>query len=393
MITSLVTLLLAVPGPVAASSSVLNFEAYLARFGLQYPESELPARRALFVQRLAAISEHNAKDRRLWTAGVNELTAATAPEISARFGYSKALREPHVAAGALAQRPLLRANLAPPRSFDWRDHRPSVATAVKNQGSCGCCWAFAAAAALESHIALKTGILFDLSPQQLNSCTPNPQQCGGSGGCLGATAQLAFNYTIQAGINTQWNYPYMSGITGKTEECLGSAGGYGAHKYGRRVAGIRSYVQLPRNDAQALMAALLEGPVAVTVAANEWFLYDGGIFDACDKIRPLLNHAVVLMGYGEESTPAFGLVHYWLIRNSWSATWGEQGYMRLRRYPSNEPCGVDDEPLWGYGCKANPADNVTACGECGILSDSAYPVGAFLGSSAPPEDPALLLTP
>uniref|UniRef100_A0A7S0FXM9 Peptidase C1A papain C-terminal domain-containing protein n=1 Tax=Pyrodinium bahamense TaxID=73915 RepID=A0A7S0FXM9_9DINO len=370
MITSLVTLLLAVPGPVAASSSVLNFEAYLARFGLQYPESELPARRALFVQRLAAISEHNAKDRRLWTAGVNELTAATAPEISARFGYSKALREPHVAAGALAQRPLLRANLAPPRSFDWRDHRPSVATAVKNQGSCGCCWAFAAAAALESHIALKTGILFDLSPQQLNSCTPNPQQCGGSGGCLGATAQLAFNYTIQAGINTQWNYPYMSGITGKTEECLGSAGGYGAHKYGRRVAGIRSYVQLPRNDAQALMAALLEGPVAVTVAANEWFLYDGGIFDACDKIRPLLNHAVVLMGFGVD--PLNG-DPYWLVQNSWGTGWGEGGRIRLLRHTSNTAwCGVDDQPELGTGCDGGP-EKVTVCGMCGILYDNVVP--------------------
>uniref|UniRef100_A0A7S4T962 Peptidase C1A papain C-terminal domain-containing protein n=1 Tax=Alexandrium monilatum TaxID=311494 RepID=A0A7S4T962_9DINO len=372
---------------VAPALSAPAFEAYAERYGLHFRDSELPVRKALYQQRLAAIAAHNVQEGRLWTAGVNELTAATEPEISALMGYNKAFRSPDGGATPLAQRPSLRASRAQPNSLDWRDHRPSVVTAVKSQGHCGSCWAFAASAVLESHIALRTGVLFDLSPQQLNACTPNPQRCGGSGGCTGATSQLAFNYTIQAGINSQWNYPYLSGITAETGECLGSRPS--EYKYGLRVAGIRSYVQLPANDARSLLAAVQVGPVAVSVAASYWHLYEGGIFDGCSKSRPILNHAVVLMGYGEEKTKSHGLVHYWTIRNSWSATWGERGYIRLRRYPAGEPCGVDDFPLDGYACAADPPQNITACGECGVLSDSAYPSGGFLGPPGTPEDPAL----
>merc|ERR1719384_1442243 len=106
-----------------------------------------------------------------------------------------------------------------PESLDWRDHRPAVVTPVKTQGGCGSCWAFSAVESIESHIALQTGKLLSLSPQQLTSCTPNPQKCGGSGGCSGATAQLAFNYTAQAGLSEIWDYPYESGITGGSGAC------------------------------------------------------------------------------------------------------------------------------------------------------------------------------
>merc|ERR1712232_39706 len=103
----------------------------------------------------------------------------------------------------------------------------------------------------------------------------------------------------------------------------------------------------------------------------------------------ILNHAVTLTGYGQVKHTEYGTVYYWLVRNSWSATWGEKGYIRLRRYPYGEPCGEDTEPLVGYSCKANSPNTITACGECGILSDSAYPIGAFLGAPVKPEDPAL----
>merc|ERR1719394_1691528 len=106
-----------------------------------------------------------------------------------------------------------------PDTIDWRDQRPNVVTPVKNQGMCGSCWAVTAVEVMETHIALKTGHLLELSPQQLTSCTPNPDQCGGDGGCDGATASLAFSYTIKAGISSQWLYPYTSGITGMTGKC------------------------------------------------------------------------------------------------------------------------------------------------------------------------------
>merc|ERR1712166_745189 len=104
-----------------------------------------------------------------------------------------------------------------PESFDHRDTE-GVVTDVKDQGSCGSCWAFSAAETLESHLSIATGEAAPkLSPQQIVSCAPNPDQCGGTGGCKGSTQPLAFNYTMTAGITLSSDYPYTSsiGITGK----------------------------------------------------------------------------------------------------------------------------------------------------------------------------------
>jgi len=85
-----------------------------------------------------------------------------------------------------------------PASVDWREVRPSVVSAVKDQGSCGSCWAFASTATIESHAAISTGQLFDLAPQQLASCAPNPDHCGGTGNCFGSIAELAFDYVAHS---------------------------------------------------------------------------------------------------------------------------------------------------------------------------------------------------
>merc|ERR1712217_929618 len=85
---------------------------------------------------------------------------------------------------------------------------------VKKQGACGSCWAFSATETLESHYAISTGEAAPvLSPQQIVSCAPNPDHCGGTGGCAGSTQPLAFNYTETAGLTTEANYPYQ-GTTG-----------------------------------------------------------------------------------------------------------------------------------------------------------------------------------
>lgn len=353
-----------------------TFEDYIGDFSLSFPASELAQRKTLYDERLAVIAEHNSRAGQLWTAGVNLLTASTESEFLAMLGYNKAYRDEQ------ADLLLLAAASTRPSRWDWREATPSVVTPVKSQGACGSCWAFAATEVLETAIAIGAGTLYSLSPQQLTWCTPNPQSCGGNGGCSGATAQLAFNYTMASGIAAEldWPFDFTSG------DCFGVNE---TANYASRVAGITGYVSLPRNDASALLAAVLQNPVAVTVAASNWGLYNGGISNECKKSNPILNHAVTLMGYGELSLGVNGTVHYWLIRNSWGPLWGEQGYIRLQRYPEEEPCGVDTEPLRGYSCAKNAPTNVTACGECGILSDSSYPTGAFLGFPKQPEDPAL----
>mmetsp|Transcript_27884 Transcript_27884/g.49866 ORF Transcript_27884/g.49866 Transcript_27884/m.49866 type:complete len:400 (-) Transcript_27884:54-1253(-) len=353
-----------------AAAPPVEFGAYLKAFGKAYPdEVEYNRRKDLFEQRLQQVKAVNALAERTWLAAVNHFSDATEEERRQMLGYNK-----HLASGdQSSQLPSLRSSSTTslPEAVDWRNRLPTVVTPVKKQGGCGSCWAFAAAQVIESHVALETGVLMSLSPQQLNSCTPNTYQCGGTGGCSGATAQLAFNYTISVGgIADIWTYPYLSGSKYATVDCKKSLP--------EKVASITGFVSLPQNDIEALAEAVAtKGPIAVTVSADDWWSYDRGIFDGCNKTAPNLNHAVVLDGYGVENG-----TKYWLVRNSWGTSWGENGYIRLRRYET-EPCGEDPVPLDGYACKLKANKKVIACGECGVLSDSSYPTGARLGGAAP----------
>ena len=152
-----------------------------------------------------------------------------------------------------------------------------------------------------------------------------------------------------------------------------------------QVVGIRSYVQLPANNYTALMHAVATvGPISISVDASPWMFYSGGIFDGMG-LPPLgsngkghcgttIDHAVQLVGYGTD-----GGKDYWLVRNSWGATWGEDGYIRIQRYgEGREPCGEDTSPGDGTGCAGGPS-KVKVCGLCGIMSYSSYPTGGFVG--------------
>jgi len=114
------------------------------------------------------------------------------------------------------------------------------------------------------------------------------------------------------------------------------------------------------------------GPLAVSVDASTWSLYESGVFDGCNQTNPDLDHAVQLVGMGTDST--FGM--YWLIRNSWTNLWGENGFIRIRRTPTPR-CGLDITPDDGDGCKGN-SSNEYVCGTCGVLYDALYPIVKIL---------------
>ena len=78
-----------------------------------------------------------------------------------------------------------------------------------------------------------------------------------------------------------------------------------------------------------------------------------------------------LVGYGTDASEG----DYWIVRNSWGSSWGEDGYIRLKR-ESNPQCGTDNTPLMGTGCVDDGKDVVTVCGQCGVLFDTCYPIGA-----------------
>jgi len=253
-----------------------------------------------------------------------------------------------------------------PESWDWREQ--GIITPVKNQGRCGSCWAFGTTEQIESYAAMVNGTLPILSTQQVTSCTPNPLTCGGSGGCDGSTPPLGYNYVQLFGQVPEQDYPYMSGESASSEECL-----YDLSTL-KPIATISGYNNLPPNDQAAVMNHIATvGPLAISVAANTFRDYEGGVYSGCPYDENIqLNHAVQLVGYGSEE----GL-DYWIVRNSWGADWGEEGYIRLLR--EAEPgCGVDTATS-GHVCQGGPGnDQLNVCGMCGMLFETSFPLGARL---------------
>merc|ERR1712086_63280 len=100
--------------------------------------------------------------------------------------------------------------------MDWRSQ--GVISAVKDQGNCGSCWAFATTETIESYFAIATGALSVLSPEQLVNCAPNPHHCGGTGGCQGSIPEVAYDYIKKHGMTTEWKMPYTA-YNGKASSC------------------------------------------------------------------------------------------------------------------------------------------------------------------------------
>jgi len=291
--------------------------------------------------------------------GVNHLTDRTDEEFRVLLGYDKSL-------GALQRsRRGPPTQIVPPRnlptSIDWRT--AGIISSVKDQGECGSCWTFGTTETIESYWALKTGQLQALSEQQILDCTPNIDDCGGTGGCGGGTAELAMGSVIQmSGIHSEWTYGYTSWSGKNFPECR-------FNETSGPTAFISGYVVLETNDYIPVLSALASiGPLIINVDASSWSAYESGVYDGCNQTNPDIDHVVQLVGYGTD--PEYG--DYWLVRNSWTPKWGEYGYIRLAR-SSNPPCGVDITPQDGIGCNGGPS-KVPVCGTCGVLYDVSFPV-------------------
>lgn len=266
-----------------------------------------------------------------------------------------------------------------PETMDWRNLTTS--RNIRDQGGCGSCWAFTVISVLEAHYeihtaATKGGDVPRFSPQQVVSCTPNPHNCGGKGGCDGATVELGFDWVLKNGLSTDEEMPYMAETgscnnDGKTSQQTGSS------------IGMVGYHTLSSNEDLPLAKAIATyGPVAVAVAANDWFMYSSGVFDGCSP-GGVLDHAVTAYGYGTDLG-----TKYWLIRNSYGPSWGENGFIRLKRFgdvpKEQQHCGMDNDPMQGVMCEGSQVNSVEVCGMCGILYDATVPY--FTGSPGPHEE-------
>ncbi|KAJ1440983.1 Peptidase C1A, papain C-terminal [Sesbania bispinosa] len=218
-----------------------------------------------------------------------------------------------------------------PTDFDWRDH--GAVSPVKNQGSCGSCWSFSTTGALEGAHFLATGELVSLSEQQLvdcdHECDPDePGSC--DSGCNGGLMNSAFEYILKSGgIMREEDYPYSGNDRGTCN--------FDKTKIAASVANF-SVVSL---DEDQIAANLVKnGPLAVAINAVFMQTYVGGV--SCPYIcSRRLDHGVLLVGYGSDGYAPIRMKEkpFWIIKNSWGESWGENGYYKICR--GRNICGVD----------------------------------------------------
>lgn len=229
-----------------------------------------------------------------------------------------------------------------PRWFDWRNVSGSnFVSAVRDQQECGSCFAFASAAMLESRSRIRTGnmerIVF--SPQDIVECSPYSQGCDG-----GFPYLIAGKYAEDYGWVKEECNPYrMPEPDHPVCHTQSTCRRFYATDY-HYVGGYYGAT----NEPLMRMALVNNGPLVVGLEVYDDFLhYGGGVYhhtglrdeeNLLNKWNPfqLTNHAVLVVGYGEEENTR---VPYWIVKNSWGPGWGENGYFRIRR--GTDECGIE----------------------------------------------------
>ncbi|KAF7047422.1 hypothetical protein CFC21_056356 [Triticum aestivum] len=308
------------------AAMVERHEQWMVKYNRAYKDDTEKAQRfKVFKANIAFIESFNAGNHKFWL-GVNQFTDLTNDEFRAsktnkglKRSSSRAptrFRYNNVGTDAL------------PSAIDWRTK--GAVTPIKDQGHCGCCWAFSAVAATEGIVKLSTGKLISLSEQELVDCDVH----GVDQGCEGGEMDDAFKFIIKnGGLTTEANYPY----TAQDGQCKTSVAS-------NSVATIKSYEDVPANDESSLMKVVANQPVSVAVDGGDVIFqhYSGGVMTG--SCGTDLDHGIAAIGYGMTSDGT----KYWLLKNSWGTTWGENGYLRMEKDISDKSgmCGLAMQPSY-----------------------------------------------
>lgn len=215
-------------------------------------------------------------------------------------------------------------------AFDWREN--GFTNHIKNQLSCGSCWTFSVIANIEGAGFKETGQLVRLSEQELLDCSSKGTGTGTNAGCGGGFTDGTMQWMIDSGVGLEYeeDYPYKA----KGSTCV--------HQKANEIVKISNFMLIPKAEDQIAAAMMQYGVLSAEANANNWHLYERGIYDQDACINAGLNHGIALVAYGsEDGTP------YWTIRNSWGMGYGEKGHIRLVR--GRGMCGVQKRVVTATG--------------------------------------------
>jgi C1A family cysteine protease len=299
-----------------------DFMAYISKYGKHYEDVEEFNLRFERFQAMEEEIRHLKLTQKSSKHGHNHLSDWTIAEKQSLLGL-KNMSQPvkdNKKFGAKV------GNQTLPTSVDWRTVTPAVVNPVKDQGQCGSCWSFASTAVMESAHAIFHGVLYSLSEQNLVSCS----FLQGNLGCNGGWYYYAWNYAVKHPIETEADYPYTSGTTTKSGSCM----------YNSALGVVSSISQTDvLTDTTSIMTAIVQQPQAVAIEADTAYFqtYTSGILTCATCCGSTIDHAVTAVGYGND--PTYG--GYYIVRNSWSASWGDQGYVNIGMADSPGICGIN----------------------------------------------------
>tara|TARA_B100000524_G_C23641059_1_gene366655 strand:+ start:645 stop:1667 length:1023 start_codon:yes stop_codon:yes gene_type:complete len=300
-----------------------NFINYLFKYDKSYnTQEEFKYRYNIYSNNLKKIEDHNSLNKP-YKFAVNQFTDMLPHEFNEHKGFihdvnmdiisllKKFSNKGHVSCNIFESNQ----ELELPDSIDWRDY--NAVSNVKNQGRCGSCWSFSSTGAIEGAWAIKNSLV-NISEQQLIDCS----RSYGDLGCHGGIMDNAFSYAIDNGMCSELAYPYDA----KGHLC----------KNCNKTVFISSCTDVTPMNQLHLKEAVAKGPVSVAIEADKTIFqsYSSGVITS-DNCGTDLDHGVLIVGYGIEDD-----IPYWLVKNSWGVSWGDNGYVKIARSDDTDNEGV-----------------------------------------------------
>eukprot|EP01117_Protostelium_nocturnum_P006530 TRINITY_DN2352_c0_g1_i1.p2 TRINITY_DN2352_c0_g1~~TRINITY_DN2352_c0_g1_i1.p2 ORF type:complete len:359 (+),score=77.31 TRINITY_DN2352_c0_g1_i1:37-1113(+) len=315
-VTILVLALLAIATATLSEKEYQNeFTKWMKLYKKTHSSQEFSTRYSIWKANHARVQSHNADETKGFKLELNRFADLTGVEFKKVY---------------LGLKPELHINDAPviseagavdaPVSLDWR--KSGAVTPVKNQGQCGSCWSFSTTGSTEGANFLKTKKLVSLSEQNLIDCSVSY----GNQGCNGGLMTQAMQYIIDnKGLDTEASYPYTTSGPNDCQFDKSNVGGT-----------LASFSNVATGNEKALLAAGVFGPVSVAIDASQYSfqLYSSGVYYEPECSSSQLDHGVLMIGWGTEEKKDF-----WWVKNSWGASWGINGYIKMSRNRSNN-CGI-----------------------------------------------------